>query len=63
MNVETESFDEISQKVFSLMSQHVGINTFFIAKNDGIKVDVVQTLNRKYSLLETGFTIDFQQSF
>lgn len=59
----SQTLEEASSNIFQLMSEFIGINTFFIAKNDGHTVNVLKTLNRDVSLLEDGFTIDFQDSY
>ncbi|MDC3418241.1 hypothetical protein [Aquibacillus salsiterrae] len=57
------SLEEASHSIFDLLSDFVGINTFFIAKNDGYQVDILEVLNKDYTLLESGFQIEFQQSY
>ncbi|MBY6037638.1 hypothetical protein KUV80_13290 [Fictibacillus nanhaiensis] len=61
--IETKSLNEASESVFQLLKQSININTFFIAKNDGIKVDVLNVENTEKILLEEGFQIDFQESY
>jgi|GEM_PF-2596376 len=58
-----KNIEEASYHVFQILSKQIGINTFFIAKNDGHRVDVLKTLNKEYTLLEDGFTIEYQKSF
>jgi hypothetical protein len=58
-----KSLNEASAAVFQLLKESMGINTFFIAKNDGLTVDVLSVENRKKVLLEKGFQIDFQESY
>lgn len=58
-----QSLEEASSSIFQLMSEFIGINTFFIAKNDGCRVDVLKSLNQDYPLFEEGFTIDYGDSF
>lgn len=58
-----QSLEEASTHIFQLLSEVIGINTFFIAKNDGSSVNVLKTLNRDLPLLEEGFTINFQDSY
>ena len=57
------SLEKASINVFKLLKDQIGINTFFIAKNDGVKVDVMKTLNKKELLIEEGFQIDYDDSY
>ena len=61
--MEFPSLEKASINVFKLLKDQIGINTFFIAKNDGVKVDVMKTLNKKELLIEEGFQIDYQDSY
>lgn len=58
-----QSIEEASTHVFDLLKKAIGLNTFFIASNDGEEVQVLKSLNRDYTLLEEGFNIDYQESF
>ncbi|WP_368505117.1 hypothetical protein AB3N04_05570 [Alkalihalophilus sp. As8PL] len=61
--IDHKSLNEASEAVFQLLKDSIGINTFFIAKNDGITVDILSVENRNKILLEKGFQIDFQDSY
>ncbi|WP_100372358.1 hypothetical protein [Bacillus sp. FJAT-45037] len=61
--IDHRSLNEASEAVFQLLKESIGINTFFIAKNDGKTVDVLSVENQDKTLLEKGFQIDFQESY
>jgi hypothetical protein len=62
-NQEHKSLHEASEAVFQVLKESIDIKTFFIAKNDGKTVDVLTVTNRDKVLLESGFQIDFQESY
>lgn len=55
--------EEAAETVFDILKDSIGVNTFFIAKNDGCTVDVLKAFNRNKLLLEEGFQTEFSESY
>lgn len=60
---EYTNVEEAAETVFEILKDSIGVNTFFIAKNDGHTVDVLKAFNRNKLLLEEGFKLGFKQSY
>ncbi|MFD1032682.1 hypothetical protein [Metaplanococcus flavidus] len=63
LDIENANVEEAAETIFNILKDSIGVNTFFIAKNDGYTVNVLKTFNRTKLLLEEGFQIDFNQSY
>lgn len=63
LNNEYANVEEAAETVFDILKDSIGVNTFFIAKNDGYTVDVLKAFNREKLLLEEGFQMGFNQSY
>jgi rsbT co-antagonist protein RsbR len=63
LDIEYTNVEEAAETVFNILKDSIGLNTFFIAKNDGCTVDVLKAFNRNKLLLEGGFQTEFKQSY
>ncbi|TWT25772.1 hypothetical protein [Planomicrobium sp. CPCC 101110] len=63
LDIEYSNVEEAAETVFHILKDSIGVNTFFIAKNDGYTVDVLKAFNREKLLLEEGFQTEFNQSY
>ncbi|TWT08071.1 hypothetical protein FQV26_09745 [Planococcus sp. CPCC 101016] len=63
LDIEYANVEEAAETVFNILKDSIGVNTFFIAKNDGYTVDVLKAFNREKLLLEEGFQTEFNQSY
>ncbi|MBF0707385.1 MULTISPECIES: hypothetical protein [Bacillaceae] len=57
------SIEDASQDVLEVMSKFVGVNTFFVAKNDKTDVDIISSFNRDEIILESGFETLYRDSY
>ncbi|QHA90811.1 hypothetical protein [Bacillus sp. N1-1] len=57
------SIEDASRDVLEVISKFVGVNTFFIAKNDKTDVDIISSFNRDEIILESGFETLYRDSF
>jgi hypothetical protein len=57
------SIEDASRDVLEVISRFVGVNTFFIAKNDKTDVDIISSFNRDEIILESGFETLYRDSF
>ncbi|WP_078551753.1 EAL domain-containing protein [Bacillus alkalicellulosilyticus] len=56
----TEQFNRTATHIFDLLSNRIGINTFFIATNDRKDNVVLKSINRQYSLMVEGSSLPFE---
>lgn len=56
------NFEEAAASILNLMSQFIGINTLFIAKNDKKTNQIVKVLNRDDILLEENSSLPFDET-
>ncbi|WP_347551745.1 hypothetical protein ABFG93_06830 [Pseudalkalibacillus hwajinpoensis] len=57
------TIEEASADVLEVISKFVGINTFFVAKNDRKNVDIISSFNRDDVILEAGFETVYRDSY
>lgn len=57
------SIEDASKDVLEVISKFVGVNTFFIAKNNKTDVDIISSFNRDDIILETGFETLYRDSY
>ncbi|WP_166000178.1 hypothetical protein [Bacillus sp. Cs-700] len=57
------SIEDASRDVLEVISKFVGVNTFFIAKNDKTDVDIISSFNRDEVILESGFETLYRDSY
>jgi hypothetical protein len=57
------SIEDASRDVLEVISKFVGVNTFFIAKNDKTDVDIISSFNRDEIILESGFETLYRDSY
>ncbi|MGG1685968.1 hypothetical protein [Pseudalkalibacillus sp. NRS-1564] len=57
------SIEDASQDVLEVISKFVGVNTFFVAKNDKTDVDIISSFNRDEIILESGFETLYRDSY
>ena len=57
------SIEEASNDVLEVISKFVGVNTFFVAKNDKNDVDIISSFNRDEVILESGFETLYRDSY
>lgn len=57
------SIEDASKDVLEVISKFVGVNTFFIAKNDKTDVDIISSFNRDEIILESGFETLYRDSY
>ncbi|MCA0173145.1 hypothetical protein [Bacillus sp. RAR_GA_16] len=57
------SIEEASHDVLEVISKFVGVNTFFIAKNDKTDVNIISSFNRENLILESGFETLYRDSY
>ncbi|PFG11992.1 hypothetical protein [Bacillus sp. es.036] len=57
------SIEDASRDVLEVISKFVGVNTFFIAKNDKTDVDIISSFNRDEMVLESGFETLYRDSY
>ncbi|MFK3960099.1 hypothetical protein [Guptibacillus hwajinpoensis] len=57
------SIEDASQDVLEVISKFVGVNTFFVAKNDKTDVDIISSFNRDEVILESGFETLYRDSY
>ncbi|WP_273833479.1 hypothetical protein [Guptibacillus sedimenti] len=57
------SIEDASRDVLEVISKFVGVNTFFIAKNDKTAVDIISSFNRDEIILESGFETLYRDSY
>ncbi|WP_240687996.1 hypothetical protein [Pseudalkalibacillus hwajinpoensis] len=57
------SIEEASSDVLEVISKFVGVNTFFVAKNDQKDVDIVSSFNRNEVILDSDFETLYRDSF
>ncbi|GAE35211.1 hypothetical protein [Halalkalibacter akibai] len=63
MAVYLDELYNSAKDVFEMMGEFIGSNTFFIAINDGKVNRVVQTFNKKTSLVDNETIVNFQDSY
>ncbi|ANU26665.1 STAS domain-containing protein [Planococcus versutus] len=57
------NFDEVASHILALLSKQIGINSLFIAKNDGQTNDILKVHNKKKTLVEEGSSMPLSQSY
>lgn len=57
------SIEEAANDVLEVMSKFVGVNTFFVAKNDKTDVNIISSFNRDEVILESGFDTLYRDSY
>ena len=57
------SFDEAAAYILQLLSKQIGINSLFIAKNDGVTNHIIKALNNDKALVEEGSSMPLPHSF
>ncbi|MBN8209576.1 hypothetical protein JI666_12535 [Bacillus sp. NTK071] len=57
------TIEEASNDVLEVMSKFVGVNTFFVAKNDLQDVDIVSSYNRDEIILDSNFETLYRDSY
>lgn len=57
------SIEDASKDVLEVISKFVGVNTFFIAKNNKTDVDIISSFNRDEIILESGFETLYRDSY
>lgn len=57
------NFDEAAAYILQLLSKQIGINSLFIAKNDGITNHIIKALNSDKALIEEGSSMPLPHSF
>ncbi|UOR13459.1 GAF domain-containing protein [Halobacillus amylolyticus] len=58
-----ENFDDAATHILHLMSQFIGINTLFIAKNDGATNHILKVYNQADELVTEGSSLPFEDTF
>ncbi|MDQ0483733.1 hypothetical protein [Guptibacillus hwajinpoensis] len=57
------TIEEASSDVLEVISKFVGVNTFFVAKNDKTNVDIISSYNRDEVILDTDFETLYRDSY
>lgn len=57
------NFDEAAAYILRLLSKQIGINSIFIAKNDGLTNNIIKVHNSGKELVEEGSSMPLPQSF
>lgn len=57
------NFHDASTSILNMMSQFIGVNTLFIAKNDQNTNQIVKVLNHDEQLLEEGEELPYEKTF
>lgn len=57
------NFDEAAAYILQLLSKQIGINSIFIAKNDGLTNNIIKVHNSSKNLVEEGSSMPLPQSF
>lgn len=57
------NFDEAAAYILQLLSKQIGINSIFIAKNDGQTNNIIKVHNASKNLVEEGSSMPLPQSF
>ena len=57
------NFDEAAAYILQLLSKQIGINSLFIAKNDGVTNHIIKALNNDKALVEEGSSMPLPHSF
>lgn len=58
-----QNFDDAAEHILQMLSKQMGINTLFIAKNDGQTNEIIKTLNSEKELVEQGSLLPLNHTF
>ena len=58
-----QNFDDAAEHILQMLSKQIGINTLFIAKNDGHTNEIVKTFNSEKELVKKGNSLPLTNTF
>lgn len=58
-----QNFDDAAEHILQMLSKQIGVNTLFIAKNDGQINEIVKAFNSEKELVEQGSSLPLKYTF